>query len=284
MKVVCNNPSGKKNSIKGLLTGNPNVPIRQQKIDPSHFMTESKKPSRGKKVGLQPAMLPIGVELNSKLKNSPLVKRMNNSSSSPGTRYGHRGTCDAIKTNRDPKHSKNISSEVREYFTGFGKRQVVLGSNNILGSPVSKRAANLAKVTQNSASHSHSKKRKTMSNLDDRNTTTQHTKRTKEDDDPALFVEINKSTVESLALLRMDSETIKSVLSNKQFRIRQSQSREVNLIESVFEKAADTLESLKSSILNRVNQQATFLSNHIAYCIKKVAEFHPDRRESELSG
>ncbi len=283
MKVASNNPSGKKNSIKGLLTGNPNVPIRQQKIDPSHYITESKKPSRGKKAGLLQTPTPISAEPVCKFKNSPLIKRMNNSSSSPGTRYGHRGTCDAVKTNRDPKHSKNISSEVREYFTGFGKRQVVLGSNNVLGSPVCKRTTNLSKVNQNSASHSHSKKRKTMSHLDDRNATTQHTKRTKEEDDPTLFVEINKSAVESLALLRMDSETIKSVLSNKQFRIRQSLSREANLIESVFEKATDTLDSLKSSILNRVNQQATFLTNHIAYCIKKVTCSQSDRSQLGLT-
>lgn len=275
MKVVCNNGmSVKKNSIKGTIVGHSH--LLRQKIDSTLFQNEAKKTTTKpkKSAGGTNSGFSAATETNSRIKNSPILKKTNNSSSSPGTRFPYKGTCEILKTNRESKHSKNISNEAKENYTGFNKRQVIIGPSNVMGSPLSKKSQPVNKIPHNSVNHSHSKKRKTVSNIEDRNVAQPQSKRPKQIEQFGEEFRMNRQTIESLAILRMDSANIRAVLSNKQFRIKHSVSRELNMIENIFASLSESMEILKASMIRRITEQSELLNEKVNGCVKKVGFCH----------
>lgn len=77
--------------------------------------------------------------------------------------------------------------------------------------------------------------------------------------------------MDSLASLRMDATSLKAVLSNEVFRLRQSCSKESRLIESLFSGLVEGILEQKKDILHRLSKQSTSLVNEINGSMKKVS-------------
>jgi hypothetical protein len=76
--------------------------------------------------------------------------------------------------------------------------------------------------------------------------------------------------MDSLASLRMDATSLKAVLSNEVFRLRQSCSKESRLIENLFGGLIEGILEQKDGILQRLNKQSTSLVGEINTSMKKV--------------
>lgn len=98
-------------------------------------------------------------------------------------------------------------------------------------------------------------------------------------------IPITKELVESLASLRMDATSLKAILSNEMFRLRQSCTKEQRLIEDLFQSFIDQLTEQRDTIVGRLNKQSVSLINEIGSSMKKVVGLlSSDRSQFEVFG
>ena len=80
--------------------------------------------------------------------------------------------------------------------------------------------------------------------------------------------------MDALASLRMDATSLKAILSNEEFRVRQSSGRETKLIEGLFDDLIDGLINQKQNLISMVQKQFSGYSNEIGNSMKKVRLFN----------
>ena len=103
---------------------------------------------------------------------------------------------------------------------------------------------------------------------------------------PQAQTAIPKDLLDSLASLRMNSTSLKAVLSNEVFRLRQTCANETRLIQELFDGLVELLGEQKDGIISRLNNQSSGLVSDIQTSMKKVKleVLTEDRKEPQTDG
>lgn len=204
---------------------------------------------------------------------------------------------------KESRHGKSISGDAKEYFfTTASKRTPIILPNHgkcandfkqspPMNSPQPKKQKSSGRGTSPSVTQSHCKKKKPsphpakVLNLEDEKSLGgspltvrgRGEENSKEKSSHGIYeptsvgIHVTKELIDSLASLRMDTASLKAVLSNEQFRIKQNCTKETRLIEDTINAVIEKLESLKKSYIERLTSQSSHLLLDITASIKKVS-------------